>query len=160
VQVDAYSTGKVRLRFHCPPGEDALFATSWQQWFPRLKDLCSLETPDAVLAVDTTKVDTSTQEAIIDFCHRFLEVNIISYEAPWWFAIRQSAPQFDLPRLAFYFIGAFILSSAVRYEPESLLAISNPDSETGWIVARFLNAAERYFPHLILNWLFTDPVYF
>jgi hypothetical protein len=48
----------------------------------------------------------------------------------------------------------------VRYEPDTLLAISNPDSEAGWIVTRFLNAAERYFPHLLLNWVFEKPMYF
>jgi len=43
IRLEAYHSGKVRLHFHCPPGEEALFVTSWQQWFPKLKDLCSLE---------------------------------------------------------------------------------------------------------------------
>jgi len=160
VSLEAYHSGKVRLHFKCPPGEEALFATSWQQWFPKLKDLCSLEPANTILAVDTSKVDTSTHEAITDFCYRALEVNLNSCDELSWFAIRQTTAAFDLPRPALYFIGAFILSAAVRYKPERLLDISDPDSETGWIVARFLTAAERYFPHLLLNWVFEHPLYF
>jgi len=152
VSAEAWLSGKVRLHFHCPPGEAAHFPTNWQKWFPKLKDLCSLDPPGTVLIVDRPAAETIGREEIVDFFHQTLEVNLSSsIDDSSWFAIRQTDPKLDLPRAACYFIGAFILSSAVRYRPESLLAISNPDSEAGWIVARFLNAAERYFPHLLLN---------
>jgi hypothetical protein len=160
VDVEAWYSGKIRLHFRCPPGQETLFPTNWQEWFPQFKDLCSLEPAGAVLIVDKQQDEITSREGIVDFLHRTLEVNLSSYEDPAWFAIRHAESKFGLPREAFYFIGAFILSSAVRYKPESLLAISNPDSETGWIVARFLNAAERYFPHLLLNWVYRPPVYF
>jgi hypothetical protein len=65
-----------------------------------------------------------------------------------------------LPRAAYYYIALFILASTVRYEPEMLVALVNPDSPLGWMVERFLNSAERFFPHLVLHWLFTEPVFF
>jgi hypothetical protein len=152
VDVEAWYSGKIRLHFRCPPGQEEFFATDWPEWFPLIKDICSLDHTGAVLIVDKRKDAISGREGIVDFLHQNLEVNLSSYEDPAWFAIRHRESKFNLPREALYFIGAFILSSAVRYKPESLLAISDPDSETGWIVARFLNAAERYFPHLLLNW--------
>lgn len=133
VRLEAYHSGKVRFHFHCPPGQESLFAAKWQHWFPKLKDLCSLDPGGKpILEVDRSKVDTASREKIVDFCHQTLELNLSSYEDPLWFAICQTVPELNLPRAAFYFIGAFILSSAVRYKPERLLDISNPDPETGW----------------------------
>jgi hypothetical protein len=160
VNVLAYQVShKVLLHFY-GPGEETDFRNSWQQWFPKLKDICSLEPTDRILLVDTSKIDTTTYQAVCDFCHQFLEVNLKSYEDPAWFAIRYSKPELDLPRPAFYFVAAFILSSVVRYKPEFLLNVSNLDSEHGWLIERFLNAAERYFPQLLLHLISTNPVYF
>jgi hypothetical protein len=159
VHVEAYQpSGKVRLHFY-GPGQEDQFRNSWQEWFPKLKDLCSPEPTDKVLVVDTNKVDTTTRKAVSDFCHQVLEVNLKSFEDPSWFTVRHSTPELDLPRPAFYFIGAFILSSVVRYKPELLLTLSNTDSEEGWLIGRFLNAAERYFPQLLLHWV-SSEVYF
>jgi hypothetical protein len=47
----------------------------------------------------------------------------------------------DLPRPAFYFIAAFILSSVVRYQPELLVGVSDPDSEQG---LDFGNGSEHF----------------
>jgi YaaC-like Protein len=159
VNVEAYQqSGRVRLHFYGTGQEDE-FRNSWQEWFPKLRGLCSAESTGRMLMVDVTKVNTTTREAISDFCHKVLEVNLKSYEDPSWYAIRHSKPELDLPRPALYFIGAFILSSVVRYRPESLLTLSDPDSEDGWLIERFLNAAERYFPHLLLHWV-SGEVYF
>jgi hypothetical protein len=159
VGVMAYQSGKVLLYF-AGPGQEAEFRNSWQNWFPKLKEVCSLEPAGRVLLVDTNKVDTTTHESISDFCYRVLEVNLKSFEDSSWFAIRHSTPALDLPQTGFYFIGAFILSSAVRYSPELLLKVSDPDSEYGWLIAQFLKAAERYFPHLLLHWVSKPRVYF
>jgi hypothetical protein len=152
IRIEAYQSGNVLLHFHGGPGQEADFRTSWNEWFPNLKDVCSLEPTGTILRVDANKVDTSTYQAICDFCYQYLEANLQYYDAPLFFAIRHSRPDLDLPRPAFYFIAAFILSSMVRYEPELMLDASNPDSEDGWLIARFLEAAERYFPHLLLHW--------
>ena len=159
VRVEAYHSGKVLLHFHMGPIPEADFRTSWDQWFPNLKDVCSLEPTGTILRVEATKVNTSTYEAICDFCYQYLEVNLQHNDVPVWFAIRHSRTDLDLPRPAFYFIAAFILSSVVRYEPELMLGVSNPDSEEGWLIARFLDAAERYFPHLLLHW-WSGPINF
>jgi YaaC-like Protein len=159
VGVEAYQqSGKVRLHFY-GTGQESEFRNAWQVWFPKLRDLCSPEPTDRILLVDITKVNTTTRKTVSEFCHDVLEVNLKSYEDPSWYAIRHSKPELDLPRPAFYFIGAFILSSLVRYKPESLLALSNPDSEDGWLIGRFLSAAERYFPQLLLHWI-SSEVYF
>ena len=159
VQIMAYQVShKVLLHFH-GPDQEVDFRNSWQNWFPKLKDICSLEPTGRTLLVDTNKVDTSTYEAVCKFCDQSLEANLVSYENPSRFAIRHSKPELDLPRPVFYLIAAFILSSVVRYKPELLLEVSNPDSEAGWLIERFLNAAERYFPQLLLNWISANPVY-
>jgi hypothetical protein len=93
------------------PGQEDDFQTAWQQWFPKLKDNCSLESTGRILQVDSSKVDTSTYESVCDFCSQYLEVNLQYFDDPMWFAIRYSRPELDLPRPAFYFIAAFILPS-------------------------------------------------
>ena len=158
IKIEAYPTGRVLLKFQ-GPAEESDFRTSWQQWFPKLKDICSLEPTGTILVVDSTKVNTSTYAAVCEFCGQYLEPNLQYYDDPTWFAIRHLRSELDLPRPAFYFIAAFILSSVVRYQPELLLHVSNPDSEQGWLIARFLGAAERYFPHLLLSW-WLGPLYF
>lgn len=158
VHVQAFHSGKALLHFY-GPGQEVDFRTSWQQWFPKLKDYCFLEPTGRILLVDANKVDTSTYELVCKFCCEFLEVNLKSYEDPIYFAIRHSTSTLDLPRPAFYFIAAFILSSVVRYEPELMLKVSNPDSEQGWLIARFLDAAERCFPQLLLHWWY-GPIFF
>ena len=159
VRVEAFWSGKVLLHF-AGPGQEAEFRDSWQQWFPKLNDFCSQGSTGRILLVDTNKVDTGTYETVCKLCHELLKVNLKSYEDPTWFAIRHSTPKLDLPRPALYFIGAFILSSVVRYEPELMAKVSNPDSEQGWLIARFLDAAERYFPQLLLHWWFGKFIYF
>lgn len=160
VNVEAYQVShKVLLHFY-GPDQEVDFRNSWQQWFPKLKDICSIEPTGRTLLVDSNKVDTTTYEAVCNLCHESLEVNLRSYEDRAWFAIRHSKPELDLPRPALYFTAAFILSSVVRYRPELLLNVSNPDSEAGWLIERFLNATERYFPQLLLHWISVPPVYF
>jgi hypothetical protein len=44
----------------------------------------------------------------------------------------------------------FILGSIVRYQPELILPVSGSDSETGWLLRRFLSQAERFYPQLKL----------
>ena len=156
--MEAFQSGKVLLHFF-GPGQEVDFRTSWQHWFPKLKDHCSLEQTGRILLVDRNKIDVRTYESVCKWCDQFLEVNLTSYENPTRFAIRYSKSELDLPRPAFYFIAAFILSSVVRYDPELLVEVSNPGSEEGWLIARFLDAAERYFPQLLLHWWY-GPIYF
>jgi hypothetical protein len=87
VRVEAFHSGKALLHFY-GPGQEVDFRTSWQQWFPKLKDHCFLEPTGRILLVDTNKVDTSTYELVCKFCCKFLEVNLKSYEDPIYFAIR------------------------------------------------------------------------
>jgi hypothetical protein len=83
------SGGVSSLHFRCPPEEEALFPTHWQQWFPKLKDFCSLDPDHSVLEVDMNKVDTSTHAAISIFCHRNLEpLSVTNPSLCWLFPIR------------------------------------------------------------------------
>lgn len=92
--------------------------------------------------------------------HHTLETDLISCDTPIWYLIRQVTSDPTLPRPAYYFISLFILSNIVRYQPELMLEISNPDSQLGWLLIRLLKVAERFYPQLMLSWLYDHPVYF
>lgn len=77
-----------------------------------------------------------------------------------WYCLRGDDGVPNLPRLAYYFVAAYILSNVVRYEP-TLVANLNPDSsELGWTLREFLNAADRYFPQLLLSMGEKHPLLF
>jgi hypothetical protein len=59
----------------------------------------------------------------------------------------------------YYHVAAFILSSAVRYQPELVLDVNKPDSGVGWLLNRFLKAAERFYPQLHLENVWRRQVY-
>ncbi|WP_156915042.1 YaaC family protein [Rubidibacter lacunae] len=79
---------------------------------------------------------------------------------PIWFAPRLRGSIGSMPRESFYYLAMFILGSVARYTPELLLAVSSPKTEVGWNLERFLTAAERYFPHLMLRWWTDESLYF
>jgi hypothetical protein len=54
----------------------------------------------------------------------------------------------------------FILGSLVRYQPEIILAAAGTESELGWFLGRFIRAAERFYPQLVLSWLTGAHVFF
>jgi hypothetical protein len=64
----------------------------------------------------------------------------------------------EWPRAAHYLVAAFILASIVRYAPEVLAP--ELELQTGWFLRRFLIAADRYFPQLMLSWLMGGDIYF
>jgi len=65
-----------------------------------------------------------------------------------------------LPRPAYYFLATYILGNVVRYAPELLADLTDPDSHLGWTIQRFLNTAERFYPQLMFHWAFTTKVFF
>jgi hypothetical protein len=158
VRVEAAMSGKVLLHVHYQHDE-AGFRKNWDAWLPQLASLCSLEPTGTTLRV-APSVDTSTLEAISDFLRSHLWVNLIWSDIPIWYVPLQQGSIPLLPRLAYYYVALFILSSAVRYEPESLIALTDPDSQLGWVLQHFLDAAERFFPQLVLHWLYAEPLFF
>jgi hypothetical protein len=159
VYVDAKMNGAVSLRFLIPQDQVQDFRGRWGTQFPRLAEVCDLETEGAVLIVKS-EVDTSSYDSIASFCYDRLANDMVFGEVPLWHTIDESQVEGRWPRLANYFIALFILGSIARYEPESMLDVVAPDSEMGWFLARFMKVAERYFPQHMLNWIGISPVYF
>lgn len=156
--VEAKDDGEVLLKLHYPRSEAEL-RVNWQAWFPALVSSCTLEPTGTVLRV-APHIDTGSREAITDYLWNHLWVDLKWSDRPVWYVMRQVAPKFVLSRPAYYHIAMYILGSAVRYEPELLLDMINPDSDLGWFLGRLTNAAERYFPQLMLHWIVTKPVFF
>lgn len=139
---------------------EAVFGSQWRLLFPKLADVCELgEDPTNELVVKKS-VDTTSYEAIGRFCSRHLEHRLSFGSTPLWYAIRQSSGQDVLPRAAYYLAGLFILSSVVRYQPELLAATDIVQSQTAWLLGRFLAAAERFLPQLLYSWIVGRDTYF
>jgi hypothetical protein len=105
-------------------------------------------------------VDTGDYEAICKFCSEHLEVNVVPSSSPTWYLLRRSDAEATLPRPAYYLCAAFILASITRYEPEGLMSLIAEPSATAWLLDRFLKAADRFFPNLMLNWLTEEDWFF
>jgi hypothetical protein len=155
--IEAKDDGELLLRFHYSPSESE-FRTSWQTWFPGLAATSTLEPSGTVLRVNPGP-DTGSRDAVADYLGRHLWVNLRWSDHPLWYVLRQASGKPPLPRPAYYYMALFILGSVVRYEPELLLQVGDPDSDIGWFIGRLIDAAERYFPQLMLHWLVTEPIF-
>jgi hypothetical protein len=155
VAVKAYNTGEIFLDFRGAPGLD--FRHEWHQAFPNLKDICELEPEGNVLRVCQS---ISEYEKVAEFLPTILDADLRIRVSPRWFAHRHLPAPPEMPRLGYYFVAMFILGSIVRYEPELVREIADPDREVSWLIGRFLRLAERYFPQLAINWLAGGSVYY
>lgn len=158
VDVDARDDGTLLLRFYLPRSEDE-FRASWQDWYPDLASLFTLEPTGTVLRAKPS-VDTSSESAIADILWTHLWVPLDWTDQPVWYALRRVDPKFALPRDGYYFVALFILSNVVRYEPELLSDLLNSESDLGWLFERLLGMAERYYPQLLLHWVVQQPAFF
>lgn len=156
IRVDANMDGEVLLRF---PGGLETFRTTWADEFPALSSDCTLEPQGNVLRV-ADHVARDAYTAICNFCSSHLEPELRYNEEPYWYLIRHTNSALTFPRPAYYFVGMYILGNVVRYEPELMLEVTQPDSRLGWFLKRFVRLAERYYPQLMLRWLHNREIYF
>lgn len=154
IEVEAMTNGDVSLIF---PAHLTNFRSNWQQEFPSISKTYHLKPEGNVLY---RKFLTPDYKGVSNVLHHTLETDLISRDTPIWYLIRQGTSDPILSRPAYYFISLFILSNIVRYQPELMLEISNPDSQLGWLLIRLLKVAERFYPQLMLSWLYDHPVYF
>lgn len=139
---------------------DIVFGSQWHLLFPKLADVCELGEHTGNVLVVKRSIDTFSYEAIGRFCSGHLEHRLSFGTTPLWYAIRQSPGQDVLPRATYYMAGLFILSSMVRYQPELLVATDVVQSQTAWLLGRFLAAAERFLPQLLYSWIVGTDTYF
>jgi hypothetical protein len=154
VSVRGLMTGPVRLHLLNYPRDWA----NWQSDFPELVESCAEESVGVLLLNDRTIGQDYL--AVCKFLSQRLLPGLTLQNHPTWYAIRKGNGVLPLPRAAYYFVAMFILGSAVRYQPELLLAPSTQDSEIGWLLGRFIRRAERYFPQLKLMELHRSQLYF
>ena len=150
LEVHALMNGEMKLEFHCqwdPTG----FRDNWTTWFPSLATDCTLEPEGTLLRVNKGD-NTKSYEAIAAFLASRLWPNLLwsEFRAIWYAPVTGTLP--SLPRAAYYFLALFILGNVVRYTPEQLSDLTNPDSHLGWTMQRFVNAAERFYPQLMFHW--------
>jgi hypothetical protein len=139
---------------------DVNFDSQWMALFPKLAGVCELSGPSSHQLIVNESVDVASYEAIGRFCSNRLENRLSFGTTPLWYAIRQLPDQTLLPRAAYYLAGLFILSSIVRYQPELLAATNVVHSQVGWLLGRFLAAAERFYPQLLYSWIVSADTYF
>jgi len=156
VDFRAFLSGEERiLRIIFRPGmvSEAEFERTWQSDFPSLAACCSFERP-GVLRVNFDRRNVPSRE--LAQCSRYFCSEYLVPSLHWganepWFVLKGIEAPVIYSRLPWYLAGLFALSSFVRYQPELILA--EHDTETGWVIGRFLDRAERYFPQEMLSWL-------
>jgi hypothetical protein len=156
IHVDADMDGQTLLHF--PSGFES-FRTAWRTEFPSLAPCCQLEAEGNVLRV-TEDLPPHSYAAVCDFCSRHLDSDLQFNDEPYWFLVRQTDPRLVFPRPTYYFVGMFILGCVVRYEPELMLEVTQPDSKLSWFLKRFVKLAERNYPQLMFRWLHNLEIYF
>ena len=159
VNVDAYIHGPVFLRFHSIYGKSEDFEERWRLECPSLKDVCVFDPDQQALRV-TALTSSSSESDIVEFCGAHLQTDLIHRVDPLWHVTRETDPTLVFPRPAYYFLAMFVLASIVRYQPELMLDVADPSSKWNWLLSRFVAASERFFPQLMLMWLYERPLYF
>ncbi|MDL1892378.1 hypothetical protein FBQ87_05745 [Sphingobacteriales bacterium CHB3] len=148
VKVDAEIGGALTLVF--PPWMKD-FRSTWLTDFPKLVECSELHTDGNILRVLKPQIES---EADIErFCAEHLEPSLVYRDLNVWSLIRNTETIPLLSRPAYYFVSLFILASIVRYEPELLSDVVNPDAQISWFVQRLLANTERFFPQLMIWWL-------
>ncbi len=135
------------------------FRERWEKDYPQLKECCVLCEEKNNLSINKELLGKG-EIGISNFCRSRLWNNLLFSDLPKWYILRQSDNHTALPRYAYYFIASFILSSIVRYEPEMLYDEIRSNSSLNWMIHRYLTLAERYYPHLMLNFLYEKEFYF
>jgi len=152
-------SGEARLGFDTRFVEELNFRTNWATDYPQLKDLCELEEKGCVLKVKQSFKD-SKYEGLCDFCEKNLWNSLVWSDDQIWYVARYVRDAVALNRVGYYFVAMFILGSMARYEPELLQDSLKPGSEPEWFFDRFVRAAERFFPQLIVSWAQGTETYF
>ncbi len=157
LQVEAFRSGNVELRFdqRCIPESE--FRSSWRMLYPGLADLCDLGPEGSTLLLKERKMD---YKAVSAFCSQHLLTDLVPRQSGLWYVLRHDSRLPELPREAWYLIAMFILSNIVRYEPESLAEGAHPDSELGWLLERFLRTSDRFFPQLMYSWIIGENIFY
>lgn len=150
---------EVHLHFKPEGQTEAEFRSEWRRQYSRLADCCELQPEGMVLKVGAA-TPMSTYEEVASFCAEKLNPDLILRDDATWYYIREPDARKVLPRETYYYIAMFILSNVVRYQPEVMLDAIQPGSHLGWILGRFAKRAERFFPHLILNWATKTTVFY
>jgi hypothetical protein len=148
IGVEASSMTPAILTFYEYPRN---LSAHWVADFPSLAAHCEF-TPESTLKVKKESCNFESYEAIGMFLHKNLLNNLTVIDRPMWWALRNFEQYLKLDRLGYYHVSAFILGSAVRYNPQLMLAISGPDSGVGWLIKRFLSRAERFYPQLQMSY--------
>jgi hypothetical protein len=137
------------------------FAANWAKDFPTLATSCE-PAADCVLTLNVKPDAYSNQpEGIAEFLHKNLWNALTITQRPKWWTLRRSEPHLQLDRISYYHVAMFILGSAVRYQPELVSEIASSNSGVGWLIKRFLQRAERFYPQLQLTYTWGgQQVYF
>lgn len=161
--VDAYFNGDLILNIPKRAYDLSLNSSRWTSELPSVAGCCVVDASKNALKVKykLPKGEKGDHQAVNAFCSMRLESDLIWQDLnSRWYLVRQVDPDLVFPRPAYYLLAVFILGSVVRYEPELMLETTDPDSHLGWLLRRVIQAAERFFPQLMLGWVFGSPVYF
>jgi len=159
IHVVGYMEGPLRIElvFGIAGVSEQYFRDNWQAMFPTLKDLAILGEAGARLKVTANIARSYT--AISDFCHRNLLNDLMLRDDARWYLLREDrVPAWD--RASYYLAAMFILSSIVRYEPDGLADLVATGSDAAWMLDRFVDKADRFFPQLMYSVATSRPMYF
>ena len=154
VNIDARIRGSVYIDILLPYEG---YEKNWKIEFPKLAEKCELESDGKSLIITDEKICES-YKSVSKYINENLYPNLLYSSNPLWFLVRETDNSFVFPRAAYYYIAMFILGSIARYQPE--LMLNYLDSELGWFIQRFINAAERFFTQLKLFEQYKATIYF
>jgi hypothetical protein len=157
VSIKAKLSGPVRLSFFNVTTEN--FDQNWKQLFPHLVDCCDYEDKNTLIHKDLT-LGVNDQNLHKFVSDNFLPPLILQDHPTWYIYPKTKQSSLQLDRVSYYFVGLFILGSAVRYEPELIMNLISENSETSWLLKRFIEHSERFFPQLILMNQYRNELYF
>jgi len=156
VTVESFIGGFTYLTFQLPDVDEATFASSWQTMFPWMAEVCDL---DAAFRL-RLKVKLQSDSMVAEFCSRYLIHDMRPRDSAVWLDHRVGGGVVLLPRIVAYLAAMFILSNVCRYEPDYLEDAAVGGTDLGFFLGQFLSAAERFFPHLVLELMSGKCIHF
>jgi len=146
-------SGLITLHFNSKTLNGIRFEEKWREMFPKLSSICKLD--DSNKYALTTKVNNpdDTYTAICEFCEKYLIPDLTKTDIAIWYLQREDLGDIILPREAYYLAAMYILSNVVRYEPDIIAHAVKRDSEDRWLLKRFIETTDRFFPQLIEIWM-------
>jgi hypothetical protein len=151
VLVEIWQSGNLKVSFRREFIPNEFSEENWLSEFPEICGSLGFDPASPFVFKSQIQRDSLQSGKATEFCEKLFLSDLRALTFGRWFVLRKSSPCYYLPRLGNYLLAMFILSSVSRYEPQFLKEVVGVSTELGWLIRRFIELANRYYPQLVMS---------